>query len=198
VLVGAGTALVALAAFIALTVALEPVPEEDVIGSREHDRRQRIRTTKSVFAAVIGFAGAALLITSAWPWSAVAVGGTAALYYATIVISTFNANRGVARWIRFERESDPDREGRPGRILLSTAAVMNLAPWEDADAGPVWFGAPGNPGGLRVAEHVQQVAEERARLWWVMRHPYGTEWWSRRLIRTWLIIRVRYLIGRPI
>jgi hypothetical protein len=169
-----------------------------VIGSREHDRRQRITTTKGTFAAVTGFVGSALLITSGWPWSVVAVGLAAALLYLTLVISTHINGRRLARWIRFERESDPDRAGKPGRILLSTAAVMNFAPWDDEDAGPVWYGAPGDPGALRVADHVQRVADEEARLLWAMRHPYGVGWWSPRMFRVWLVIRVRYLIGKPI
>jgi hypothetical protein len=96
-LVGIGTALVAFGAFLALTVALTPVPEEDDIGSREHDRLQRITTTKAVFAAVTAFVGAALLVASAWPWPVVAVGVATAGFYVTMVLSTYNANRGVAK-----------------------------------------------------------------------------------------------------
>lgn len=197
-LVELGTALVAFAAFIALTVALEPVPGEDEIGSREYDRRQRIAATKTVFAAVTALVGGVLLITAAWPWSLVGIAVAAGLFYVTMVVSTYKTNRRVARWVQFERDSDPEREGGPGRILVSTAAAMNLAPWDDADLGPLWFGAPGDPGSLRIAEHVQRVTEDEARLSWVIKHPYGTGWWSRRMLRTWLVIRVRYLIGKPV
>jgi len=75
---------------------------------------------------------------------------------------------------------------------------MNVAPWDAIDTGPVWFGEPGEQGALRVAEGVQRGADEKARLAWVLWHPYGVDWWSLRAIRVWLIIRVRYLVGRPI
>jgi hypothetical protein len=175
------------------------VPEKDRVGTREHYRSERIATTKTAFAALIGFVGAALLLASAWPWSLIGIAVATALFYVTMVMSTYNDRRFVAKWIRFEREQDPESGGRPGRILASTAAVMNVAPWDYEDApATAWYGTPGDPGDLRIAEGVQRIAEERARLLWAVRHPYGVDWWSRRSIRVWLILRVRYLIGKPI
>ena len=76
-----------------------------------------------IFAAATGFAGAALLVTYAWPWSLVAIGGATTGYFLMLVVSTYRQARFLARLIRFERASDPATEhGRPGRILVSTAA----------------------------------------------------------------------------
>ena len=75
---------------------------------------------------------------------------------------------------------------------------MNVAPWDAIDAGPVWCGSADDEGDLLVADHVQRIAEERARLWWVVRHPYSVDWWSLRDVRIWLIVRIRYMIGKPL
>jgi MFS family permease len=195
VLVGIGTALVAVGAFLALTVALAPPPDEDVVGRYEHSRRLRIATLTTIFAGVTGFIGAGLLISSAWPWSLVAIGVATTVYLGMLVVSTYRDHRFLAKWIRFERESDRDEQGRPGRILLSTAALMNVAPWDDIDAGPVFYGAPGDPGPIRVAEFVQRGAEKQARLWWAVRHPFGAGLSPRQIVR-FLILRARYRLER--
>ncbi len=197
-LTGVGSALVAVAAFLALTLALAPVPDEQAVGPSEHFRRQRIATVKGTFAAVSGFAGAALLITSAWPWSVVGLGGAAVLLYAALVVSTYRSNRFVVKQIRLERWTDRDEDNRPGRILASTAAWMSVAPWDAYDAGPVFFGAAGDPGSIRIAEGVERMAEARARLRWAVRHPYDVNWPTPRMAYVWLVLRVRYMVGKPI
>jgi hypothetical protein len=183
VLIGIGSALAAFGAFLALTVALRSPPDEATVGPVEHDRRMRVATLTTILAAAIGFTGAALLITSAWPWSLVAISGVGVLYLTCMVVSTLRTERFVARWVRFERDTDRRSTGQPGRILASTAAAMNLAPTEALDATG-WYGAPGDQGALRVANHVQRVAEERARLSWVLRHPFGGGRTPRELLRT--------------
>ncbi len=127
-----------------------------------------------------------------------AVAVSSLLFLTVVIASTYRDNRLVVRQIQAERDFDKSEDGRPGRILLSTAAVMNVAPWDAADAGPVFFGEPGDPEALRIAEGVQRRAEKQARLSWVVLHPYGVAWPTRRVAFVWLIVRFRYLIGKPI
>jgi MFS family permease len=190
VLIGIGSALAAFGAFLALTVALAPPPDEERVGRSEHYRRLRIATVTTIFAGAIGFTGAALVITTAWPWSLVAIGGATVLYLVCVIISTLRTQRFLVRWIKFERDTDRTTAAGPGRILASTAALMNLAPWEAYEATG-WYGAADDPASLRVADHVQRVAEERARLSWVLRHPFGGGRTPRDLIRTWILL-LRY------
>lgn len=192
-LIGIGTTLVALGAFLALVVALAPIPDANEIGRPEHYRRKRIATLTTVFAGVLGLAGAGLLITSAWPWSLIAVVAATLLYYLLMVAATYRDNRDTLRWIRVARDIDQDDDGQPGRIWLWTAAWMSVAPLDvlEADDAPAWYGAPGDPGAIRVADHVQRIAVERARLVWAVQHPFDGGSTPRSVFRT-LIFRLRY------
>lgn len=193
-LIGIGSTLAAFGAFLALVVALAPPPRSEEAERAEYHRRQRIAALTITFAAVVGFVGAALLITSAWPWSVVAIGGAALLYMATMVVATHTNERQMLRLIRAARDIDKDPDGRPGRIWTWTAVLMKVAPddlLDDPDVPPFYGGPKGDPGAINLANGVQRAAEERALLSWALSHPFGAGMSPRSMLR-FLILRLRY------
>jgi hypothetical protein len=192
-LVGIGSALVAFGAFLALAVAIAPTPGADVVGQTEHERRLRNATLATGFAAATGFAGAVLLLTAAWPWAFLTVVGVGLLYLAVLAWGTHRDWTSWARWVRLEREADHDSDGNLGRVTLGTAAAFKVAPDTpeyQALAG-AFFGPAGDEGYVRIAEHVQKTAEERARVTWAIRHPFGAGLTPREIWR-FTLLRVRY------
>jgi hypothetical protein len=174
VLVGLGTSLVVFGALLGLMAVVLPRPDDEREGLVESDRRRRNLDVTSVIGAVFVFAGTALLISAAWPWSLIALGVAALIYYGSLVIATWRDNRWLIKEIRIARDVDRRPDGSPGRVWMKTAVWLKIAPEESIDIpGVAFYGDPEDPNSYTYAEGAEKLAQEKARLSTALRRPMG-------------------------
>ena len=173
-LVGLGTSLVAFGALLGLLAVVLPRPNDEVAGLVESDRRRRNLDVTTVVGALSLFAGAALLISAAWPWSVVALAAAILIFYGALVIVTWRDNRWLIKEIRIARDVDRRADGSPGRVWIRTGVWLKIAPedWLNAPGG-AFYGDPEDPGAYTYADGAEKLAEERARLSTALRRPMG-------------------------
>jgi hypothetical protein len=189
VLLAVGTSLLAFGALLALIAVLLPRPDEDRLGVVESERCRRNIEVTVVSSAIVALVGTTLAVSASWPWSVLALAAAVLVYYVALVTATYRSNKWLLKEVQIARDVDKRPDGKPGRIWLSTAVYLKLAPEEWLDAEVAFYGNPNDQGALNLADGAQRIAEEKARLSWALRYPMGQGQTPFDILRGHLILR---------
>lgn len=118
-----GGGLIAAGALLLLATLLFPPAAAEWAGGPDRDRQVRNRNIATLLSGVVTLIGAAIALAgTAWIWPLVGASVAVAAYYLALVYGTHRDRRDALAAVLHDRRVDHTEDGRPGRVLMSTAA----------------------------------------------------------------------------